>query len=166
MGDSSKSTVRIELNAAGIGTAKIDDLDVSNSVTRVTLDAKPGLGTGLTLGRWLTRRRRCPVADYLDGPNGHHRYETYLDCYRGDPSIEAPEAAAELAAAIDYWLCGPADDGDEGQEYILTRTVERAARFIAAHPCLCTEDLCDRCMAIGCGYGEHRTPACREVSGA
>lgn len=106
------------------------------------------------------------MADYLDGPVGDHRYQTYLDCYRSDPSIEATEAAAELASAIDYWLCGPGDDGDEGQEYILTRTVERAARFVAAQPCQCAEDLCDRCRAIGCGYGEHRTASCREVSGA
>jgi hypothetical protein len=100
------------------------------------------------------------VANYLDGPNGAHRYETYLDCYRNDPSIEATEAAATLASAIDYWFCGPNDDGDEGQEYILTRTVERAAVFIAGQPCTCAEDLCERCMAIGCGYGEHRTPSC------
>jgi hypothetical protein len=47
--DGNRSTVHIELNAAGIGTAKVDDLDISNSVMRVTLDAKPGHGTGLTL---------------------------------------------------------------------------------------------------------------------
>lgn len=107
------------------------------------------------------------MADYLDGPDGADpRYETYLSCYRDDPSISATEAAATLAAAIDYWLCGPGDDGDEGQEYILTRTVKRAARFIADQPCRCTEDLCDRCRAIGCDHGEHRTANCREVSDA
>ena len=106
------------------------------------------------------------MADYLDGPAGDHCYQVYLDCYRNDPSIEATEAAATLAAAIDHWLCGPDDDGDEGQEYILTRTVERAARFIAEQPCQCTEDLCDRCRAIGCGFGAHRTSDCREVRGA
>lgn len=100
------------------------------------------------------------MADYLDGPNEHH-HAIYLDCYRGDPSIEASEAAATLAAAIDHWLCGPYDDGDEGQEFLLTRAVGRAARFIAAQPCQCTDDLCDRCLAIGCAYGQHRTPDCR-----
>lgn len=102
------------------------------------------------------------MADYLAGPDERLR-EIYLDCYRNDPSIEATEAAADLAAVIDHWLCGDGDDGDEGQEYILCRAVERAARFIAEQPCACDVDLCARCMAIGCGYGEHRTPACRET---
>lgn len=97
---------------------------------------------------------------YLAGPD-EHRHATYLDCYSNDPSIEVTEAAATLAAAIDHWLCGPYDDGDEGQEYLLSRAVGRAARFIADQPCRCGEDLCDRCMAIGCGYGEHRMATCR-----
>lgn len=101
------------------------------------------------------------MSTYLDGPGSDHRYQIYLDCYRNDPSIEATEAAAELAAAIDYWFCGPSDDGEESQEYILTGTVERAARFVASQPCACTEDICDRCRAIGCDYGNHRTAACR-----
>lgn len=104
------------------------------------------------------------MADYLGGPTEHHR-ETYLDCYRNDPSVSPVDAAADLAAAIDHWLCGSLDDGDEGQEYILTRAVERAARYIAGQPCGCTDDLCARCMAIGCDLGEHRMPGCREVSG-
>lgn len=104
------------------------------------------------------------MADYLDGPSGSHLYDTYLDGYRNDPSIEATEAAAELAAGIDYWLCGQADDGDESQEHVLVRAVERAARFIAAQPCGCTVDLCERCQAIGCGYGDHRLPECRAVA--
>lgn len=97
---------------------------------------------------------------YLAGP-GPHLHEIYLDCYRNDPSIETTEAAASLASAIDHWLCGSNDDGDEGQEYILAGTVQRAALFIAGQPCQCTEDVCDRCRAIGCGYGEHRLPTCR-----
>lgn len=103
------------------------------------------------------------MADYFAGPN-EHGLETYLDCYRNDPSVEATEAAATLANAIDWWLCGSFDDGDEGQEYILTRAVERAARYIAGQPCACAVDLCGRCMAIGCDYSEHRTPGCRQSS--
>lgn len=105
------------------------------------------------------------MSNYLNGPTSDHCYQAYLDSYRSDLSIEAPEAAAELAAAIDYWFCGPSDDGEESQEYILARTIERAARFIAAQPCLCTEDVCDRCRAIGCDYGNHRTPACHGERG-
>lgn len=104
------------------------------------------------------------MADYLSGPNEHH-YQTFLDCYQNDPSIEAAEAAAILASSVDHWLCGPYDDGDEGQEYLLARAVERAAVFIVGQPCQCVEELCLRCMAIGCGFGEHRTESCRaEVS--
>lgn len=98
------------------------------------------------------------MTDYLNGPTGDHHFQTYLDCYRNDPSIETTEAAAALAASIDYWLCGPWDDGDEDQETILAGAVERAARYIAAQPCTCTEDLCPRCQAIGCDYTNHRTP--------
>jgi len=102
-----------------------------------------------------------PERTYLDGLD-RSRVEVFRDCYANDPSFDAVEAAAELAAAIDYWLCGPFDDGDEGQEYILGRAVERAARFIASLPCTCDMpdgDLCQRCLCIGCGYGEHR-PGC------
>lgn len=95
---------------------------------------------------------------YLDGPASDH-LAVFRHCYANDPAIDTVEAAAELATAIDYWLCGPSDDGDESQEFILARAVERAARFIAAQPCLCDMsdgDLCDRCRAVGCGFGEHR----------
>ncbi len=100
--------------------------------------------------------------NYLDGPH-ESTVGIYRDCYRNDPSIEATEAAALLAGAIDHWLCGNDDDGDEGQEWILGNAVERAGRFIAAQPCTCTEDICDRCRAIGCSYGEHRTGTCRKT---
>jgi hypothetical protein len=107
--------------------------------------------------------RGAPVSrpTYIDGPN-ESMVDIYRDGYRDDPSVEAADAAGLLAASIDHWLCGPYDDGDEGQEYILGRAVERAARFIAEQPCTCGVDLCARCMAIGCGYGEHKTPACTE----
>ena len=100
-----------------------------------------------------------PANRYLAGPT-EHTVDIYRDGYRTDPSIEADVAAALLAASIDHWLCGPFDDGDEGQEYILGRAVERAARFIAEQPCTCGVDLCARCMSIGCGYGEHKTSTC------
>lgn len=93
---------------------------------------------------------------YLDGPHETH-LEIFRDCYKNDPSADAVEIAAELATPIDYWLCGDGDDGDESQEFILARAVERAARFIAAQPCTCDSDeVCGRCRAIGCSYGEHR----------
>jgi hypothetical protein len=99
------------------------------------------------------------MSAYLDGPHSS-TIEIYTDGYRSDD--DPAEAAGFIAGAIDHWLCGPYDDGDEGQEYILARAVERAARFIAEQPCTCGVDLCDRCMALGCGYGEHKTEACSE----
>ena len=105
-----------------------------------------------------------PDRAYLDGPPSHLD-EGYVDCYQADS--DPAEAAAYLATSIDWWLCGPHDDGDGSQESILCDAVERAGRFIAAQPCTCdADDWCARCLAIGCGYGEHKTPACRgEVQG-
>lgn len=97
---------------------------------------------------------------YLDGPPAYLD-PTYLECYRAEEN--PAEAATLLATAIDWWLCGPLDDGDGSQESILIGTVERAARFIAAQPCTCDTgdcDLCARCLAIGCDFFEHKTDTC------
>lgn len=44
-----KSSVKIELNDMGVGSLKVDEVDVSNSTMRVQLDARPGRGTELVL---------------------------------------------------------------------------------------------------------------------
>jgi hypothetical protein len=99
---------------------------------------------------------------YLDGPD---RYvdPSILESYQST-DVDVPESAAMLATAIDWWLCGPLDDGDGSYESILCTAVERAARLIAALPCTCdipNGELCARCLAIGCDYSEHRTESCR-----
>ncbi len=60
----------------------------------------------------------------------------------------AEEAAAHLAAAVD-WAFNPSD-GDGDQETLLADAILRAARYIDAQPCACTDDgPCDRCQALG-----------------
>lgn len=42
-------TVKIELDGTGVGSLKVDEVDLSNSTMRVQLDARPGRGTELVL---------------------------------------------------------------------------------------------------------------------
>lgn len=107
------------------------------------------------------------AANYVDGPTPATR-AVFLDCYGNDPSVNVVEAAAGLAAAIDHWLCGPRDDGDEGQESILESAVARVALFVESLPCGCdhldpADDLCGRCLALGCDHGQHKTAGCPPV---
>lgn len=102
------------------------------------------------------------MINYLNGPTAASR-EAFRDGYRNEPSItELVDAVTDLAATIDHWLCGPRDDGDESQECILANAVERAARFIESLPCGCDPDgeLCQRCLALGCDHGEHKSDNC------
>lgn len=108
-----------------------------------------------------------PKRTYLDGPDTTVDPDILEDYRRND--LDTNEIATLLATSIQHWLCGPYDDRDQGYESILTDSVERAARYIATQPCQCPTPgipqrhwlLCDRCMAIGCSYGEHRTNTCQ-----
>lgn len=42
-------TVKIELDGTGVGSVKVDDLDVSSSTMRLQLDARPGHGADVVL---------------------------------------------------------------------------------------------------------------------
>lgn len=91
---------------------------------------------------------------YLDGPHAS-LFADMESCYKYDDSEAILMTAANLATVIDYWLCGPDDDGDESQDWFLMRAVERAGRYIYSQPCTCTEDICDRCRAIGSEGNAH-----------
>jgi hypothetical protein len=70
----------------------------------------------------------------------------WTDQYAGSEYAEL--AAAHLAAAV-AWAFNP-PDGDGDQETLLADAILRAARYIDAQPCACTDDgPCDRCQALG-----------------